>query len=346
LPYGWIWLSDTEIDGNLNFSNALLNGARLVNGVSCSLYGERLKVHGDTLIDSVSSPHGAIWLRGATISGKLLWAPAEQAVREVSLADATVGRLEDDWTHANGWWPGGGLLNLEGFAYGSLSGDHPASGRDRLAWIRSQWSGYSPQSFWAELLSYLRHPGKPESTGRFTTQPYEQLASVYQRAGQDAEARDVALARRRDLRRYGNLTGYRKASNLLLDKTIQYGYQTWRAVLALAAVYIVAVLVFWVAQRYGSHLIVPLGQTSAGKRAPGVRQCTPTYPCFYPAGYAIDTVIPIINVHQATYWGPNGQSPWGHVLTVFTWLGTAAGWALVTLTAAGYTGLVRNSDAS
>jgi len=344
-PYGWISLADTEIDGNLNFTDALLNGENSVNGVSCSLYGERLNVHGDVLFDSVSSPHGGIWLRSSNITGKLRWAPGEQVHTQVSLADATVGRLEDDWTQANGCWPTGGLVSLLGFVYGSLSGDHPGSVAERLGWIRSQWPEYSPKSFWAELLTYLRHPRKPGRTGRFGTQPYEQLASVYQQAGQDTEARQVALERRRDIRRYGNLTGYRKALNLLLDKSIQYGYQTWRAVLVLAAVYVVAFVVFCAAQHHG-NLIVPLMETSAGKKAPPAMQCTDTYPCFYPAGYAIDTVIPIINVHQATYWGLNGRSPWGHALTIFAWVCTALGWALVTLTAAGYTGLVRNSDAN
>lgn len=344
-PYGWIWLADAEIDGNLSFTNALLNGTRLVNDVSYSLYGERLKVHGDVVFDSVTSPKGAIWLRSATISGKLLWAPGEQVHRQVSVADATAARLEDDWTHANGCWPSGGLLNLEGFTYGSVSGDDPASVEQRLEWIRSQWPKYSPKSFWAELMTYLRHPGKPARAGRFATQPYEQLASVYARAGQDTEARKAVLERRRDMRRYGNLTGYRKALNLLLDKTIQYGYQTWRAVVALTGVYIIAVVVFWAAQHYG-NLIVPVMETSAGKTPSPATQCTSVYPCFYPAGYAIDTVIPIINVHQATYWGPSGRAPWGHALTVFTWACTALGWALATLTVAGYTGLVRNSDAN
>lgn len=344
-PYGSILLADTEIDGNLNFTNALLTGKYSVNGVSCSLYGERLNVHGDVLFDTVSSPNGTIWLRGSNITGGLHWTPGEQVHTQVSLADATAGRLEDDWTQDNGCWPTGGLLNLEGFTYGSLSGDHPVSVADRLEWIRSQWPEYTPKSFWAELLTYLRHPRTTGRAGRFATQPYEQLARVYQQAGQDTEARKAALERRRDIRRYGNLTGYRKALNLLLDKSIQYGYQTWRAVLALTAVYVIAVAVFWAAQHYG-NLIVPLMETSAGKNAPPATQCSNTYPCFYPAGYAIDTVIPIVNVHQATYWGPNGRSPWGHALTVFTWVCTALGWALVTLTAAGYTGLVRNSDAN
>ncbi len=342
-PYGWIWLSDAEIHGNLNFANAVLNGAASLDGVDYALYGERLNVQGDLLFDGVDSPNGAIGLRSANIKGKLFWAPGEHVHTQVNLADATVDRLQDDWTHANGCWPTDGLLNLQGFAYSSFSGDHPASVEQRLAWIRSQWPEYSPKRFGTELLSYLRHPGKADSPGRFATQPYEQLATVYQQDGQDDEAREVVIERRRDARRYGNLTGYHKALNLLLDKTIQYGYQTWRAVLMLLALYAVAVVVFVAAQHHG-NLIVPVAATASGKHAPPVTQCTSNYPCFYPAGYAIDTVIPIINVHQATYWGPNGHASWGHALTVFTWLCTALGWALATLTVAGYTGLVRNAD--
>ena len=92
------------------------------------------------------------------------------------------------------------------------------------------------------------------------------------------------------------------------------------------------------------NLIVPVMPTAGGHQPPPVTQCTSVYPCFYPIGYAIDTVIPIINVHQATYWGPNGHAVWGRALVAFTWAGTALGWALATLAVAGYTGLARNSD--
>ena len=36
---------------------------------------------------------------------------------------------------------------------------------------------------------------------------------------------------------------------------------------------------------------------------PTATRCTSDYPCFYPFGYTVNTVIPIINVHQADYWG-------------------------------------------
>lgn len=65
------------------------------------------------------------------------------------------------------------------------------------------------------------------------------------------------------------------------------------------------------------------------------------YPCFYPLGYTIDTVIPLVNVHQAAYWGPDGHGTWGWAWVTGTWIATGLGWALVTLLVAGYTGLVR-----
>jgi hypothetical protein len=130
----------------------------------------------------------------------------------VSLDGAAVGELDDDWTSADGFWPTGGRLSVKGFTYDRVGGAHPATVEQRLTWLRNQ------------------HPvdgeGKPSV---FATQPYEQLAAVCRRAGQDAAARKVAIARRADLRKYGNLNPYRRFGNWLLDKTIKYGYQTWRA---------------------------------------------------------------------------------------------------------------------
>jgi hypothetical protein len=47
-------------------------------------------------------------------------------------------------------------------------------------------------------------------------------------------------------------------------------------------------------------------------------------------------VIPVINVHQADFWGLHG---WGWVIG--SWAATVLGWAAVTLLVVGYTGLVR-----
>ena len=351
---GAIRLLGAEISGNLECNAAELKGA----SKGKALVADGLKVGHDVFLHEGFTVTGAVSLESACIEGslsvsvkkppdvetetaffasgmqvahELRWAPAEQFIGPVNLEDAQVGQLKDDWAgargSANGYWPSGGLLRLDGFKYTRLGGDHQATAGQRLTWIQSQ---------------YLRNAAAPLREPRFATQPYEQLAKVYQQGGQDKEARIIALARRRDIRVYGDLTWYRKALNWLLDRTIQYGYQTWRAVLAVVLVYVAAVVLFWAAQHH-ANLIVPIMNT-ASRPTPTAMHCTSRYPCFYPAGYAINVVIPIINVHQASYWGPNGNAPWGDVLTVFTWLGTALGWALATLAVAGYTGLVRSSD--
>ena len=261
----------------------------------------------------------------AQITGALHWLPAEQVRGQVNLEGAAAGELKDDWTSCNGWenghWPCGGRLNLDGFTYVSLGGYERTSADQRLTWIRSQ---------------YRR---SDTSWQGFATQPYEQLAAVYRHAGQDDQARKVAIARRADLRKYGNLNRYRRFGNWFLDWSIKYGYQTWRAATGLAALFVVFLALSILAQH--QHAIVPIGEIEGLHPAPSVTQCMSNYPCFYPVGYTIDTVIPIINVHQTDYWGPDGHAPWGWAWLGLTWVVTGLGWALATLLVAGYTGLVR-----
>jgi hypothetical protein len=236
------------------------------------------------------------------------------------------GQLADSWAQhgrrRNGHWPAGGRLRLDGFTYGGIGGDQPATVQQRLAWIRSQYR-QGPSGRWAG----------------FAPQPYEQLATVHRQAGRDSDARTISIARRADLRRYGDLARYQRAANWLLDKTIKYGYQTWRAAAGLVAVYVIFLVASVIAQHHG--LMIPAGNITGLHPVPVATRCMADYPCFYPAGYAIDVVIPIVNVHQADNWGPNGHAPWGWAWATATWLATGLGWALATLLVAGYTGLAR-----
>jgi hypothetical protein len=67
--------------------------------------------------------------------------------------------------------------------------------------------------------------------------------------------------------------------------------------------------------------------------------CTDAYPCLKPVVYALDTLIPVVNLHQRDYWIPDVSSGYG--LAIFTWGAIMLGWALVTLVVAGFTNLVR-----
>jgi hypothetical protein len=341
---GAVVLNGTDITGDLSFCGAQLTGtdhdgnALVADGMRVGagvLLDKRFTAAGtvslnsaraDRLVLSPAKPAGAheiafnVTATEAQIASELRWAPDGQFSGRVDLEDAHVGELEDIWTpageQAHGYWPPGGQLRLNGFTYGGLG---EASVKQRLGWIRSQYEGDKPAAFAA--------------------QPYEQLAAMYRQAGQDTEAREVSIARRRDLRKYGNLNWYRRFGNAFLDKTIRYGYQTWRAAAGLAAVFAAFLVLSIIGQH--QHVIVPLGDVSGLHPAPTATLCTSNYSCFYPFGYTVDTVVPIINVHQADHWGPDAHAPAGWLWVFGAWGATAAGWALATLLVAGYTGLVR-----
>jgi hypothetical protein len=337
-----------------------LTGADITGSLSChgthldgtgeALVADGIKVGGDMFLDEGFTAAGTISLRvarvgasvhlrpaalagenevalyapRAQIAGRLDWAPAKPVSGQVDLEGTTVGQLDDDWSgeRSNGHWPTDGRLRLDGFTYRRFGGKQQATVKDRLDWICSQY----------------QRPAA-DSTANFASQPYEQLAAVYRQAGQDTEARKVAIARRADLRTYGHLNPYRRFVNWLLDWTIKYGYQSWRAGIGLAAVFVVFAALSFLAQQH--HLMVPVGNTDGLHFVPSATKCTSSYPCFYAIGYAVDTVIPIITVHQADNWGPYGPASWGRAWVATTWIATGLGWALATLLVAGYTGLVR-----
>jgi hypothetical protein len=74
-----------------------------------------------------------------------------------------------------------------------------------------------------------------------------------------------------------------------------------------------------------AKLIVPAKDTTGLHPPPVAARCTTDYPCFSPVGYAIDTVIPLINIHQAEYWRPNANAPTDGFCTSVGWAPGSAG---------------------
>jgi hypothetical protein len=360
---GTVQLSDSVLAGTLRFGGAHLNKPA---GDKPALLADGMKVGSDVLFDDGFTATGALSLKSACVAGSLVlkparladdtaldasgaqvthnlhWEPRERVNGLVKLEDAVVGELQDFWTgpddkeRPNAFWPSAdkginGNLLLDGFTYTRIGGRKPATPEQRLAW----------------LGSHRKRVRDKDSENRekrgFAPRPYEQLATVYQQAGQDAEAREVAIAQRRDLRRYGDLRPSSRAWNWLFDVTIGYGYRTGRAAIGLVILYLLVFLASWAAQ-HQADLIVPAQSIAGLHPVPTAMTCVTSYPCFSPAGYAVDTVIPLINIHQADFWRPNASVRYGWIFEVLTWAGTAFGWAIATLIVAGYTGLVRSSD--
>lgn len=347
---GSLRLNDAAIAGQLVCTSARL---RQADSSGYSLFAERISVGGNVFLDdgfaaagtvsfsfaslgrslriipeSFTEAHDSTAFDGSSmnVAGTLLWAPSKPVQGAVSLEGATTGELEDHWTaeRPNAYWPTGGLLHMNGFVYNRIVGTNQATVRERLAWIRGQYAwtlgGGSSQKA-------RRHP--------IATQPYSQLERVYRAAGQDRQATSVAIAMRRDIRRHADIALIGRAGNWLMDYTVRYGYQPWRALASLATVYVSVVIVALIAQRYNAA-IVPIPQNAVGiSGALSAGKCTSSYPCFNAAGYAFDTVVPVINLHEADYWRANPATTWGLILWLFSIIGAIYGWLLALLAGGG-----------
>lgn len=339
---GAVWLVGADTAGNLDCRDASISG----DGKGRALVANSVRVGGDVFLgnllaggaaefsdarvdgslvmrDVEFSDPIALMAEGARIGQHLVWAPERPVTGLVSLERAQVHSLDDDWSNDRAYWPPAKRLRLAGFVYDGFGGTHHATWRQRLNWIRSQ----------------IREPVPGQPARFFDAQPYEQLARIYRQAGQDTQARRIAIARRSDMRRVMSRNRLHRAGNSLLDMTIRSG-SPGRAIGMLLIVYLGA-WVFFGAAQHQPDLMVPTQVTSSMRPAPSARVCTANYPCFYPAGYAIDSVMPLVSVGQAENWRPNGAADWGWVYVYGTWVITGLGWAFSTLTVAFYTGLAR-----
>lgn len=178
---------------------------------------------------------------------------------------------------------------MRGFVYETLDNDQ-VSVRRRLGWLRRHQGGYTPQV-------------------------YEQLATVYRRAGRDEAARRVLIAKQ--WRRRGALNPW----NWLLYGSIRYGYRPWLALPWLLILLWAGTIALERADQ--AHLLAP------AKDRPSQQ------PTFHPLTYALDLLLPIVNLGQEGAWIPRGWAePW-------TWGLILAGWVLTTAVVAGVTGVFK-----
>jgi hypothetical protein len=332
---GEVRFARADVAGQVVLRGATLTGLGAEN---VSFNGIGLHAHADTFLDDGFTAAGAVAVVDARLDGSLYldgshffgfagvgatvghafrWLPAAPVVGFADLTRMTVGVLVDDWKRPNAHWPPAPRVALTGFTYGSFDGSG-ASVPERLDWIRLQYGDGTP----------------------FTAQPYEQLARVYRATGHDTDARKVAIARRNDLRKYGELTRFRRAWSRVLDVTIRHGYEPWRAVAFLLALYVFVVSVFTFAQHQTGSM-VPARTVAKPLPADAARHCRAGYPCFYPLTYALDLVVPILDVQDADAWRPDTHRPWRWAYALLGVLANLFGWGASTLAVLGYTGIVR-----
>ncbi|MFB9513483.1 hypothetical protein [Streptomyces purpureus] len=185
-------------------------------------------------------------------------------------------------------WPGPGGLKMGGFVYENLVpyGHFPLS--RRLEWVEAATPEYAPE-------------------------PYERLATVLRNSGEDADAREVLLAKQRRRRETLPLAG--KLWGFLQDWTVAYGYRPGRAALWMAVLWAAGAVAF------GQYDPVPIKKDEAPKWSPSL--------------YSLDLLLPVINLGQDGYWRLEGGWQWAAAVLILL------GWVLATTVAAGASRLLR-----
>lgn len=151
------------------------------------------------------------------------------------------------------------------------------------------------------------------ATPEYAPEPYERLATVLRDAGEDEDAREVLLAKQR--RRRESLPIAAKVWGVMQDWTVAYGYRPGRAAVWMAVLWAASSLAF----AHADH--APVSGNG--------------HPPWSPALFALDLLLPVIDLGQAGQWQLHGGWQWLSVALILL------GWILATTVAAGATRLLR-----
>ncbi|MET7492274.1 oxidoreductase [Streptomyces sp900116325] len=274
-PYGTV-VAPTPAHGTRSQIFECRGGVRLDDG----RFGDAVDLHKARF---VLAPREELSLR-RIVAPELRFNAERPEEGRVVLNGAKVVTLIDVSTS----WPGPGGLAMGGFVYENLVpyGHFPLS--RRLEWVAAATPEYVPE-------------------------PYERLAAVLRSCGEDADAREVLLAKQR--RRRETLPPAAKLWGILQDWTVAYGYRPGRAAVWMA--------VLWAAGAVAFSQYDPAS----------IKQ--DEHPEWNAALYALDLLVPVINLGQDGYWRMEDGWQWASAALVLL------GWILATTVAAGASRLLR-----
>ncbi|WP_433532998.1 hypothetical protein ACQPYA_13925 [Micromonospora sp. CA-263727] len=314
---GRLLLSHARVDGGVDLAGSTLTEPETMKendrlpGAAVSLRAVRIRVARNLKCADGFSSTGAIDIESAEVAGTLSFRDAVScgSGQVVNLAGTSAGTIDlafkkrPDGTlnlrntstkvliDAPDTWPA--VITLDGFRYGRLQAPTEDAPETPVA-LRLQWLGRSPNGY--------------------LPQPYEQLAAVYRAAGQEHEARQVALAKQRARRHKLSIPG--RIWGRLMEITVGYGYRTWLAGIWLLGLTVAGATAF------------ELGTPVAAVEKPQG---------FHSVVYTLDVLLPIADFGQERSWQFVGGLRW------LAWGYVVAGWLLTTSVISGVTRVLNRS---
>jgi len=340
---GKVRLHTTTIGGDLNCS-----GGQFINPKGEAIDGDSLKVKGNVFLRKGFKAEGVVYLVGATIGGQLACTGGQflghdgsainaesikidqhvflnkrfkaegkvnlfnaeiggtfvllnvESPKKVTLdlRSATIGTLWDEQQS----WPENGRYFLNGLTYSDIFDKSPKDVKTRIEWIRRQYDPENKKDF------------------QFRPQPYEQLAAVLKKTGNDNDAKEVLIAKNKDRLKWGpKLTFSELWWYRIFGPQIGYGHKPLRSFRYITGHIVFGWWLFWILNR---------------KKY--IRSISNNSPKFNSLVYSIDTFVPLVDLYQAKY-----RLPESWLFRLCHWWLIAFGWILTTLFIVGLTGLVR-----
>jgi hypothetical protein len=274
----------------------------------------------------------------------------------LALTGASLGTIHDEAAS----WPKAGDLLLNRCRYGAFI-DAPVDAASRLDWLSRQAPARYGEDFWP--------------------QPYEQLASVFREMGHGEDARSVLIVKERLQRRARRarasnpvLRGVLTLTDGFLAATLVYGRLPLLALVWLVLFWVLGVGIFGLAEARGAfkpnsavvlrspewtlcgapqseqRLFGSPPQPVDGRASPGQTQLAcyrqqweaSSYPEFNPWFYSLDTLLPVLDLGQKSFWRPDPSGRTGTVAINYFYFQAIVGWALSLLAVAGFSGLVKS----
>lgn len=347
----------------LHFRGAKVQGqVSLVNAKIPHLDLEAAMI-GSHFILRENSPVGTLILATAKIEGAVEIAPDQASGPDRQLIAAIAATIGST---ARIRIPEGAYLDLsQAEINGQLDLDAAKDTDADLSGLRS--TGFAPQSSLLDeptadirlngfvYSSIVTPTANPDPTqlnrflqradeGRMLPQPYQQLVRALQLQGYQEESVEVAIASRRALRHDRESDDRSLKSKLatsaewlILDLALGYGYRPQRSVWLAVAAVLAGTVVYTIA---GLSLMAP---AQADILADWKGPYPVGYPRFTPFVYALDRVLPIVELGQVAHYQPNMESSAGRLLMAFDWILNLAGWIVTSLVVTAFSGIVKKA---
>ena len=377
---GTVDVTGAKIGGQLSCNRATLNGGEDAKGKARNALNAQGVEVGQHLFFSQITATGTVDLNAAIIGGQFacdgptlnggtgralhaqrlhvtqsfFFRDVKQVTGQIDLTAAHIGDLADDM---DSWPLGTDQLLLDGFTYDRILG--PTTFDARKDWLRvgSHWKG------------------------EFLPQPYTQLARVLRGMGHDRQARRVLFEMEKtlgeaqwekDKRRYlllrnepsqtvrGDIGGhwFRMWSARLWDLSTReiagYGHLPQRSAYWLGILLFAAFCLYWLTWTLGGMvpdsdvIMVSDDWAEAMRQMPGApahhwitTEPGTHYETFSTLAYALDIVVPIIDLGQEEAWAATTATKLGMFAWAATWGFKLMGWLVTALGAAAVTGLIR-----